>query len=174
LSALPELPQGAVFYVDNFGNIKLNFRHRRLLELYPVGAVLAVRLGGSVCDAVLGDGGFSQGEGVVALTEGSSGWRDAAGEKNCFTEIFLRGARADRRFKDFHPGDRVWGLAKATLEKVINVLYASGPLKLDLDNMSEARIIEMLVHAGLIQDGFDALELHKRLDRGTLADALAG
>lgn len=170
-AALHPLAQGAVFYVDNFGNIKLNLKHRRLLQLYPSGTTLVVRLGNAVCDAVLGDVGFSQGEGILALTEGSSGWNDARGQRECFTEIFLRGARAEGHFKDFRTGDQVLGVAKADLEKVIGVLRGADRAtseKLELEDISEARIIKMLARRGLIQDGFDARELQKALQDGSL------
>ncbi|MFH1158927.1 MAG: hypothetical protein V1721_08665 [Pseudomonadota bacterium] len=177
LGSLHPMPQGVVLYIDNFGNIKLNFRHRRLLKLHPSGTTMVVRLGDAVCDAVLGDSGFSQSEGIIALTEGSSGWPDARGKKECFTEIFLRGGRAENHFRNFHPGDQALGIRKTDLEGVIGVLRGADRAAsegLDLDSLSEAKIIGMLAKAGLIRDGFDTAALQKALKQGTLLSLLQG
>ena len=95
LSSFPHLPEGCVYYIDSFGNIKLNYKHNKLLNLYPPGTPLVVALGNTVSDVIVGDAGFSMGEGVVALTSGSSGWAVGREGKYMFSEIFLRVGRAD-------------------------------------------------------------------------------
>lgn len=174
-TALPQLPMGAVVYVDNFGNIKLNCRHARLLGHHPVGTTLVVSLGNTVSDAIVGDVGFSQGEGIIALTAGSSGWSIGSDEKKAFTEIFLRGGRAESMFKGFRTGDPVLAVRKEDLSRVIDILReASREVsdKLDLYNISESRIIQLLAWARLIRDGFDTSELQKALVKGDLLQRL--
>lgn len=175
ITALPQLPTGAVSYVDNFGNIKLNCRHAELLQHHPVGTTLVVSLGTTVSDAIVGDVGFSQGEGIIALTAGSSGWSVCEGEKKAFTEIFLRGGRAESMFKGFRTGDQVLAVRKDDLARVIDILReASREVsdKLDLYNISEARIIQLLAWARLIRDCFDTSELQKALVKGDLLQRL--
>lgn len=171
VEALPQLAQGSVFYIDNFGNIKLNLKHKDLLALYPAGTVLTVSIGGSVSEAVTGDVGFSQGEGVLALTSGSSGWGD-----DFFTEVFLRGGRAAGQFQAVQAGMEVFGLPRDDLAAVIDMLRhvdADVSRRLDLDNISEARIIKLLSRAGLIVDGFDATQLRHALDDKTVLERLS-
>jgi hypothetical protein len=159
MSSFPVLPQGSVYYVDNFGNIKLNYRHKDLLGLYPSGTVLAVMIGGIVCEAVVGSEGFSQGEGVIALTGGSSG-----GKNGAFTEIFLRGGRAVTHFGTFKPGDDVLAIARDDLSAVIAAMGGEG---------DSARTIERLARSGLIKDSFDSTELKAVLGKGDLVKRLA-
>ena len=170
-ATLPHLPPGAVMYVDNFGNIKLNFRHSDLLKHYKRGTTLVVRLGHSVCNAVLGDTGFSQGEGMIALTAGSSGWQSGKNRKDCFTEVFLRGGRADRQFHEFAPGEPATVVRKDDLKKVIDILRNADrktAARIDLYNISEVKIIAMLSRARLITDGYDTTALQRALSKGTL------
>lgn len=173
--AIVALPAGAVSYIDNFGNIKTNFKHKELLKHYEVGEMLAVRLGNSVCDAVMGDVGFSQGEGLLALTSGSSGWGLSGNEKEFFTEIFLRGGRAERSFKDFQPGDHVILMRETDLQKVTNVLRMADRTKaeeLELYNISGAKIMAMLSRSKLIRHGYDTTALQKSLADNTLLEKL--
>src|SRR5690606_38227086 len=83
INALPQMPQGTVMYIDNFGNMKLNYVHPRLFSQYASGDVLVVAVGNAVAEATVGDVGFSHGEGVLALTAGSSGWC----EQGAFSEL---------------------------------------------------------------------------------------
>lgn len=174
LKNIPRLPEGTVLYVDNFGNIKLNFHHVNLLKHYRAGEVLAVKIGHSVCDAVMGDAGFSQGEGMLALTSGSSGW-PVDGKKGFFTELMLRGARAERLFGDFVPGAPAVLLREADLQKASAILYGAGREvleKLDLQQLSGVRVIKLLARAKLIKNGYDTTELQKTLKKGDLLKRL--
>jgi len=175
LESFPVLPEATVYYIDSFGNIKLNYRHKKLLERYPVGTPLVLGIGGTICDATVGDVGFSMGEGVIALTAGSSGWAIGAGEKQMFTEIFLRGGRAEGYFPGLATGDQVLAVRRADLAAVIDTLRAAErhmSEKLDLYNISEANILRLLGRAKLIRDGFDASPLQEALQRGDLIQKL--
>ncbi|MFN7114447.1 MAG: hypothetical protein ACK4PK_08820 [Alphaproteobacteria bacterium] len=175
-AALPQIAQGTACYVDNFGNIKLNYHHSRLLSQHPAGTTLVLALGHSVSDAVVGNTGFSQGEGILAITAGSSGWALGGGASEPFSEIFLRGGRAESHFSGFRPGDPVLAVRKEDLRAVWEVLQGADRAvseRLDLYNISDARLIQMLSWAKLIRDGFDTAELRKSLDAGDLLARLA-
>lgn len=168
------LPAGAVFYVDNFGNIKLNFHHDDLLAHFKTGEVVAVKIGNRVSDAVIGGVGFSQAEGMLALTSGSSGWA-VGGKKRYFTELMLRGARAARLFGEFAPGDTALLLRETDLQRVNTLLHEADRAtaeRLELHNISDAGIIAMLSRAKMIRNGYDATELHKALKKGDLLKRL--
>lgn len=170
IESAPRLPIGAVLYVDNFGNIKMNFRHDALRKHFREGDVVAVKIGHKVTDAVMGGVGFSQAEGMLALTAGSSGW-EVERKKHNFTEAMLRGGRAANLFGDFTPGDTAILLREVDLQKVNAVLHnapAKAAERLALHNASDARIIAMLARARLIRDGYDATELRAALKKGTL------
>ena len=175
-ATLPQLPLGSVIYIDNFGNIKLNYKHADVLASYTPGDALVISIRGTVCDAVVGGTGFSQGEGVIALTSGSSGWHVGAGEKKFFSEIMLRGARAESHFHGIRTGDAVRAVGKKELLQVIDILrHADDDIsaKFDLENISEGNIIAMLARSRLIRDGFDATELKKSLSAGDLLQRLS-
>lgn len=166
-TAVPVMPAGTVLYVDNFGNIKLNFRHDDLLKHYKTGEMMAISLGGGVKDAVMGKEGFSQGEGMLALTGGSSGWM-VAGKKQAFTEIFLRGGSAASNFDDFSAGNQVTILRESDLRKTLDILGAADretAEKLNLNNVSEARVIKLLARAKLIVNGYDTTALQHILKK---------
>ena len=175
-NALPVLPSSTVCYVDNFGNIKLNYPHNRLIAQYLPGTPMVIAIANTVSDVIVGGAGFSQGEGVIALTGGSSGWDlDGKGRK-ALTEIFLRGGRAESHFAGLKTGDQVLGMRKKDLERVIETLRDADRVMsdhLDLYNISEARILRVLSWAKLIRDGFDTSELQKSLERGDLLKRLA-
>lgn len=174
-SALPVLPPAALQYIDNFGNMKLNIAHSRLLSLYEAGEVLVVAAGNAVSDAVLGNTGFSQGEGVLALTAGSSGWAVGGGEPAFFTEIFLRGGRAESHFPGVRTGEQILAVSRADLQRVIDILQNAGAGvsgKFDLHNATESRVMRLLADAGLIRDGFDATALRAALQDGSLLQKL--
>ena len=171
LSSFPYLPEGTIFYIDSFGNIKLNFKHYKLLQFHPPGTPLVIGIGNTVCDAVVGDAGFSMGEGVIAVTSGSSGWTVGRGSKAMFSEIFLRGASAASHFPGVKTGDQVLGIKRGDLQRVIETLKGASrdvSEKLDLYNISEARILQLLGRAKLIQDGFDTTGLQKAFERNDL------
>ncbi|MBL1146162.1 MAG: hypothetical protein HND56_06905 [Pseudomonadota bacterium] len=173
--AVTGLPKGTVWYIDNFGNIKLNLVHETLLSFHEVGTNMVIGVGDSVANAVIGSAGFSQGEGILALTRGSSGWTDDKGQDIRFTEIFLRGSSAAQILRDAQPGVQLFAVSKDDLTRAQQMLRDSGLQYIgahDLYNlymMSEARLLEMFAHYGLIKDGFDSRPLKKRLDDGSLA-----
>jgi hypothetical protein len=172
--AAPKLPAGTVMYIDNFGNVKLNIRHADLLKNFRAGDVLAVKIGNTVRDAIIGGVGFSQAEGMLALTSGSSGW-DVGGKKTHFTEIMLRGGSAAALFGDFSPGDKVTMLRENNLQRVNALLHAAGGRaaeRLSLNNISDAKIIAMLARSRLIRNGYDTRELRKTLKSGDLLKKL--
>lgn len=173
-SDMNELPEGAIYYIDNFGNMKLNLNHDRLMHHHPDGTEMTLAVGDVVVNATVGSAGFSQGEGAIALTRGSSGWT-AGGTTVRFTEIFLRGGSAAGAFGLPKVGAQVNGLPYADLQRVFNILRDSnlkrvGPV--DLYHLSEARLITYLADRGLITDGFNVTELRRRMDANTLLDAL--
>lgn len=171
LTSMPVLPAGVVYYIDNFGNIKLNLKHYKLAGVHAVGTQLVIALGDTVCDAVVGDAGFSAGEGVIAITSGSSGWAVGREGKAMFSEIFLRGGSAASHFPGVQPGDQMYAMKRGDLQRVIELLKSAGrdvSEKLDLYNISEARIMQILGRAKLIKEGFDTTELQKALDRNEL------
>jgi hypothetical protein len=173
--SMAQLREGAVNYIDNFGNIKLNYKHHKLRGFYEIGAVLVVAAGETVSEVLVGDTGFSQGEGVMAVTSGSSGWAVEGEGKAMFSEIFMRGGRAESHFPGIRPGDLVQGVPRAAMSRVMEILQSAdaGVLeKLGLYNISEARVIRQLGRAGLIRDGFDATALLATLEKGDLVETL--
>src|SRR5690606_26832468 len=97
---------------------------------------------------------------IMALTAGSSGWAVFSGpdgQKKYFTEIFLRGGAAVRNFPDCQPGEQVLLLRESDLQEVTALLRAADMAtahKLDLHNISEAKVVFLLARAGLILDGY--------------------
>ncbi len=175
LSSFPHLPDGCVYYIDNFGNIKLNSKHQKLVNFYPPGTPLVVALGNTVNDVVVGDTGFSMGEGVMAITSGSSGWSVGREGKSMFSEIFLRGDRAETHFPGVKSGDQIVAMPRADLQRVLDTLRTANrdvSDKLDLYNTSEPRIMQALARAKLVRDGFDTTELQNSLKRGDLLKRL--
>lgn len=171
------LPQGAVWYIDNFGNIKLNLLHETLLELYKPETHIVLAVGDNLAEAVIGTVGFSQGEGILALTRGSSGWKDGKGRDLRFTEVFLRGGSAAGILHDARPGEQIFALSKDDLRQAQQQLRDSGVQYIGAHNlymMSEARLLQMFAHFGLIRDGFDSRPLQKKLAEGNLAAFLIG
>ncbi|MGM0423053.1 MAG: SAM hydroxide adenosyltransferase, partial [Pseudomonadota bacterium] len=169
-----ELPEGGIWYIDNFGNIKLNIPHEELVEQYDPGSALMVAINDTIVDAVVGTAGFSQGEGILALTRGSSGWSKTDQEVR-FTEIFLRGGSAAKMFSNIKPGVQVQIISRKDLYRCVEQIRNSGLKKLatlDLYLFSEAKLIELLAIEGLIEDGFKTDKLRAALDAGTLVDQI--
>ena len=170
-----ELSEGAICYIDNFGNIKLNLNHDRIVAQHGEGTQMVVSIGATVMNAVVGKAGFSQGEGELALTRGSSGWKTPDGKDMRFTEIFLRGGSAAASFSKIHTGDQVLGVSFNDMKKIFAALKESGLKKignLDLYLMSEAQILQLLAARGLVRDGFDTAPLQKALAGNSLLKAL--
>lgn len=162
LSHIADMPKGHVWYVDNFGNMKLNVDYQWLVDRYGRGRELVVAVNDRIARPQLTGAGFSQGEGVLALTEGSSGWPNAEGRAVRFTELFLRGGRAADVLGGVAPGTAVIGLALDDLNRASDQLRAADPgimHRLNLMNVSEPQLIEVLEMAGLIHDGFDTTRL---------------
>ncbi|GAB5390178.1 MAG: SAM-dependent chlorinase/fluorinase [Alphaproteobacteria bacterium] len=173
--SLPELETGRVWYVDNFGNIKLNLKHDELLAWQSRGETLNVCINGHVAPVLVSGAGFSQGEGVMAITRGSSGWSTDGGKPMRFAEIFLRGGSASGAFAGVNPGDQVTAIARTDLEAASKALRAADPARLmalGLFNMNEAQLIALFEQSGLICDGFNATRLRRALDDGDLLDRL--
>lgn len=175
-ASIPEFQTGRIWYTDNFGNIKLNLRHNEeLLKWHKPGDTLALCIGGHVHDATVGREGFSQGEGTLALTRGSSGWADEKGREFRFTEIFLRGGSAVNSFDQVHHGEMVLAVPRRDLQKTIEIVK-KGNFKLrdnlDLYRLPEAQLIKTLARAGLIEDGFDSRNLTKALRGNNLKNYL--
>ena len=169
-----ELPTGSVYYIDNFGNMKLNISHDDLTEQYEPGTILTLCVNDHIAEAVVGKAGFSLGEGILALTRGSSGWQVKNKEMR-FTEVFLRVGNAAKVFKAVKPGDQLQILAKKDLQEAIEQIRNSGLKKLrtlDLYVFSEAQLVQLLAITGLIEDGFKTDKLHAVLKDKKLIEVL--
>ena len=176
LSHFTPLPQGSVCYIDNFGNIKLNIPHDDLVEQYEPGTILAVSIGDTIVDAIVGTAGFSQGEGILALTRGSSGWMQGANNIR-FTEIFLRGESAANVFKSVKPGSQIQVLAKKDLQDCIKLIQESGHSTIGTLNLymfSESHLVQLLAIEGLIEDGYKTDKLKNAISNGSIVNILSG
>ena len=177
ITHINKLNVGSVLYVDNFGNIKLNYYHERILKQYKSGTNLLIKIGETVQTVNVAGVGFSQREGILALTEGSSGWVEEGHDKSHFSEIFLRGGSAASLFKKVAPGDRIVALDQEIMNQVIDILKESADNEavsesLDLYNLSEAKILDLLSHAKLIRRGYDVSNLKKAIKDGNLIEKL--
>lgn len=88
-----------------------------------------------------------------------------------FSEIFLRGGSAAGHFPGVRPGDQMLAMKRGDLQRVFETLKDAGrdvSERLDLYNISEARMMQMLGRAKLIRDGFDTAELQKAFDKHEL------
>jgi len=145
------------------------------LEWHEQGRTLVVRIGDRIGQALVAGQGFSQGEGVMAITRGSSGWRDGEGVERRFAEIFLRGGSAARAFGGVRPGDAVHAVDLADLQAASAVLRAGDRAAihdLGLAHMTEPQLIDLFVQAGLIRDGFNPTRLRRALTSDCLIDYL--
>lgn len=170
------LPQGCVWYIDNFGNIKLNILHSDLVAQYEPGTILAISVGDTIVDAVVGTAGFSQGEGILALTRGSSGWSQGEEELR-FAEVFLRGGSAAGMFKHITPGSQVFILAKKDLQNCVQYIRESGLSAigtLNLHMFSETQLVQILAIEGLIENGYQTQKLRDVLKRNELVKKIGG
>jgi hypothetical protein len=92
-----------------------------------------------------------------------------------FSEIFLRGGRAETHFPGVKSGDQIVAMPRADLQRVLDTLRTANrdvSDKLDLYNTSEPRIMQALARAKLVRDGFDTTELQNSLKRGDLLKRL--
>ncbi|GEM_PF-108106 len=170
-----ELPQGSIYYIDNFGNLKLNIDHDDLSAQYEPGTILSMCINDQLVEGVVGTAGFSQGEGIIALTRGSSGWSTHDKEEMRLTEVFLRGGSAADAFRNVKPGDQIQIVAKKDLYSCIEQIRDSGMKKLrtlDMYMFSESQLIQLLALEGLIENGFQTDKLRKALDTKTLIQEL--
>lgn len=177
LDHITPLPKSLVWYIDNFGNLKLNITHAELEEYHNAGDILSLVIGDKVVDAIIGKAGFSQGEGIIALTCGSSGWGDENSTNGQLTEVFLRGGSAAEQFKDHvHPGARIFGVKKKDLQNALqiireNEIQAIG--KRDMLFLSEAKLVQVIADdLGLIENGFDCRKLRAAIENGEFAELL--
>lgn len=169
-----DLPTGSIYYIDNFGNMKLNIAHDDLTKQYKPGETLILSVNDQITEAVVGKAGFSLGEGILALTRGSSGWH-IKGEDMRLTEVFLRGGNAAQSFKDINPGDQITILSKQDLAAVIDQIRESGLKKLrtlDLYIFSESQLVKLLAIEGLIEAGFKTDKLRQAISDNSLIDKL--
>lgn len=176
LSHFTPLPMGSVCYIDNFGNMKLNIPHKDLVKQHEPGTILAVCVGDTIVDAVVGTAGFSQGEGILALTRGSSGWQQARDDIR-FTEVFLRGESAAGVFKSVKPGSQIIILAKKDLQESIKQIQDCGQSMvgtLNLYMFSEAQLVQLLAIEGLIEDGYKTDKLRTAISDKAVVDILEG
>lgn len=170
-----ELPQGSVYYIDNFGNLKLNINHDDLTGQYDPGTILSLCINDHLVEGVVGTAGFSQGEGIIALTRGSSGWMINGNQEMRLTEVFLRGGSAASAFKSVKPGDQIQIVAKKDLYRCIEQIRQSGLKKLrnlDMYMFSEGQLIQLLALQNLIVDGYNTDNLRDALDKGELVEKL--
>jgi len=173
---ISQLPKGAIWYIDNFGNMKLNISHDEIVRYQETGTILSLVVGDTVVDAIVGQAGFSQGEGILALTRGSSGWDIENGHAMRFTEVFLRGGSAAGSFKNIMPGIQVLGVKKKEIQRALKMFTEAGIktiATLDLYFLSEARLIQLFADYGLIKNGFDDRGLTRALDEGSLIKQLS-
>lgn len=89
---IPDVPEGAVAYVDGFGNLKTT------LQKLPGAEKLEVTVGSVTRTVSAVDGSFSVPQGELCLSVGSSGWRRKNGERVEWCELFLRGGSAWEAF----------------------------------------------------------------------------
>ncbi len=167
-----QLPMGSVYYIDNFGNIKTNIDHEELLSIYSQGTIVTTVIGNTVVDAIIGSAGFSQGEGIIALTKGSSGWKNSKSEEFRFTEIFLRGGSAKNSFGSVNPGDQIILIAKSDMKAALLHLQDAGVRQLDGRDIflfSQAELLRLFVHHKLIVNGYDASNLKEAIANNNLA-----
>jgi len=145
-----------------------------LTSQYEPGETLILSVNDKIAETVVGKAGFSLGEGILALTKGSSGWR-CNGSDMRLTEVFLRGGSAAQAFKGVKPGDQITILSKRDLSAVIDQIRDAGLKKLrtlDLYIFSEAQLVKLLAIEGLIENGFKTDSLRQALKNGTLLERL--
>lgn len=96
LDQIPEIPKNRIAYIDGYGNLKTTLDFHSLS--FPAGASLAVRIGKAEHKATVASGSFDVPIGEMALSPGSSGWREASGKELRWMELFLRGGNAWEAF----------------------------------------------------------------------------
>jgi hypothetical protein len=101
ITAIPEVPEARVAYIDGFGNIKTTFS-----TMPEVGQILKVSLAGKTLEAVVSDGSFSVPQGTLTFASGSSGWMEQ-GKRVRWMELFLRGGSAYEAFGKPEVGDKI-------------------------------------------------------------------
>lgn len=104
-SAIPDVPENRVAYIDGYGNLKTTIEHAGP-DIGP-GTTVRVRVGTEELSATASDGSFGVEEGVLAFAPGSSGWTSPHREKVRWMELFLRGGSAWDAFGRPEVGARV-------------------------------------------------------------------
>jgi S-adenosylmethionine hydrolase len=102
---IPAVPEGAIAYIDGYGNLKTTLRVEA--QPYAAGTSVRLRIGGHEHGATAGDGTFSVTHGQMAFAPGSSGWAGRTGSETHWIEIFLRGGNAWETFQRPGIGDQV-------------------------------------------------------------------
>lgn len=105
LSAIPDVPEGVIAYVDGYGNLKTTLRAGT--HAFADGAPVRLRIGDREREAIAGEGTFAVAPGQVAFAPGSSGWPGEGGEETRWMEVFLRGGNAWEAFGRPGIGERV-------------------------------------------------------------------
>ena len=93
---IPDVPQNRIAYADGYGNLKTTIEAK--MDEVQSGAAVRVRIGEVELEATTSDGSFEVEEGRLAFAPGSSGWKEANGEKVRWMELFLRGGSAREAF----------------------------------------------------------------------------
>jgi S-adenosylmethionine hydrolase len=106
-TALPDVPEGRVAYVDGFGNLKTTWRWGALPHGLAPGDAVRVAVAGAELEGRVAGGTFAVPEGAVAVAPGSSGYAARDGTAVRWVEVFLRGGSAAASFGGVHPGDAV-------------------------------------------------------------------
>ena len=95
-SAVPEVPENRVAYVDGYGNLKTTAEQDALG--FASGTTVRVRVGAVGQTAKASDGTFGVERGELAFAPGSSGWTKRDGEEVRWMELFLRDGSAWEAF----------------------------------------------------------------------------
>ncbi len=106
-SAIPNIPDRRIAFIDGYGNIKTTVRESELC--LKTGTRLDISIDGKVLDARYEDNTFEVGEGELSFAPGSSGGEEA------FLEVFLRGGSAAKKFGSPEAGDKIEIEKKATV-----------------------------------------------------------
>lgn len=105
LSAIPDIPENRVAYVDGYGNLKATIKAGASQS--KSGASVRVRIGAAEQEAIVSDGTFAVEHGRMSFAPGSSGWEMKGGEELRWMELFLRGGSAWEAFERPSVGDLI-------------------------------------------------------------------
>jgi hypothetical protein len=95
-SAVPEVPENRIAYIDGYGNLKTTAEQSTLG--FASGTTVRVRIGAVELTAKASDGTFGVERGELSFAPGSSGWTKRDGEEVRWMELFLRDGSAWEAF----------------------------------------------------------------------------